>query len=243
MIKTTNLVGTARINAIQLPLPVSLSDDETFASFYLGDNQLLVNSIQSHLQNVEFSSLYFWSSPSAGRTHLLHAACHQLSSYHKVSYIPLDQIASFSPEIVSGLEDYDLVCLDNIDAIAGHLFWQETLFDLFNRLYEKQKATLLITANAPPHQLGLTLPDLVSRLQWGPVFHLQQLKDDEKIAALQLRAALRGFELPVEVGTFLLKRVDRDMRELFILLDKLDTATISAKRKLTIPFVKEILNL
>ena len=45
------------------------------------------------------------------------------------------------------------------------------------------------------------------------------------------------------MGRFLLKRLDREMRTLFVTLDQLDQASISAQRKLTIPFVKETLTL
>jgi len=95
----------------------------------------------------------------------------------------------------------------------------------------------------PPRQLNLQLPDLASRLDWGQIYKLQPLNDDEKVQALQLRSRLRGFELPEDVGRFLLKRLDREMRTLFMTLDRLDRASITAKRKLTIPFVKEILGL
>ena len=72
---------------------------------------------------------------------------------------------------------------------------------------------------------------------------LDVLSDEDKLQALQLRARLRGFELPEDVGRFLLKRLDREMRTLFMTLDQLDRASITAQRKLTIPFVKEILKL
>ncbi len=65
----------------------------------------------------------------------------------------------------------------------------------------------------------------------------------KKILALQLRAKLRGFELPEDVGRFVLKRLDREMQTLFKTLDELDRASIVAQRKLTIPFVKDILEL
>jgi arsenate reductase (glutaredoxin) len=95
----------------------------------------------------------------------------------------------------------------------------------------------------PPRQLNLGLPDLASRLDWGQIYKLQPLSDEDKLQALQLRARLRGFELPEDVGRFLLKRLDREMRTLFMTLDQLDRASITAQRKLTIPFVKEILKL
>lgn len=77
----------------------------------------------------------------------------------------------------------------------------------------------------------------------GQIYKLQPLSDEEKLLALQLRGKLRGFELPEDVGRFLLKRLDREMRTLFMTLDQLDRASITAQRKLTIPFVKEILGL
>ena len=87
-----------------------------------------------------------------------------------------------------------------------------------------------------------TLPDLVSRLQACTSFQLRLLTDDDKQKLLQQKARLRGMELPDEVARYLLNHQDRDIRALVATLDKLDKATLVHQRKLTIPFVKEILN-
>ena len=116
------------------------------------------------------------------------------------------------------------------------------IFNLYNRITESGKTRLLITGDRPPRQLNLGLPDLASRLDWGQIYKLQPLSDEDKLQALQLRARLRGFEMPEDVCRFLLKRLDREMRSLFMTLDQLDHASITAQRKLTIPFVKEILS-
>lgn len=219
-----------------------MPDDETFASFYIGQNQLLIDTLRASLNRCGFNFVYFWSTEVAGKTHLLHAACSAIAN-KTAYYVPLNQFATFSPEILEGLEQYDLVCLDNIHAIKSNHYWEEAIFDLFNRFYERQQSCFFVTANLSPAHLGLTLPDLTSRLTWGQVYQLCNLNDDEKLSALQLRANLRGFDISNDVGFFLLKRLNRDMRSLFIILEKLDMATIAKKRKLTIPFVKEILNL
>jgi len=132
---------------------------------------------------------------------------------------------------------------DNIEGIAGDDEWEAAVFHLYNRILETGRTRLFITGDRPPRQLNLSLPDLASRLDWGQIYKLQPLSDEEKLQALQLRAKLRGFELPEDVGRFLLKRLDREMRTLFMTLDQLDRASITAQRKLTIPFVKEILGL
>ncbi|HBV39889.1 MAG TPA: DnaA regulatory inactivator Hda [Erwinia sp.] len=228
----------------QLSLPLYLPDDETFASFWPGDNPSLIAALQSALQQEHGSYLYFWSREGGGRSHLLHAACAELSAHGEaVGYVPLDKRTWFVPEVLDGMEQLALICIDNIECIAGDEPWEMAIFDLYNRILETGRTRLLITGDRPPRQLNLKLPDLASRLDWGQIYRLQPLSDEDKLQALQLRARLRGFELPEDVGRFLLKRLDREMRTLFMTLDKLDRASISAQRKLTIPFVKEALEL
>jgi DnaA family protein len=76
-----------------------------------------------------------------------------------------------------------------------------------------------------------------------PTFHLAALDEADRIKALQLRARHRGLDLPTETANFLLSRSKRDMATLYAVLDQLDTAALEAKRRLTIPFVKETLRL
>ena len=228
----------------QLSLPLYLPDDETFASFYSGENSSLLAALQGALQQEHGTYIYFWSREGGGRSHLLHAACAELSQRGEaVGYVPLDKRAYFVPEVLEGMEQLSLVCIDNIECIAGEEEWEMAIFNLYNRILETGRTRLLITGDRPPRQLNLRLPDLASRLDWGQIYKLQPLGDEDKLLALQLRSKLRGFELPEDVGRFLLKRLDREMRTLFMTLDQLDRASITAQRKLTIPFVKEILSL
>ena len=228
----------------QLSLPLYLPDDETFASFYSGENSSLLAALQGALQQEHGTYIYFWSREGGGRSHLLHAACAELSQRGEaVGYVPLDKRAYFVPEVLDGMEQLSLVCIDNIECIAGEEEWEMAIFNLYNRILETGRTRLLITGDRPPRQLNLRLPDLASRLDWGQIYNLQPLGDEDKLLALQLRSKLRGFELPEDVGRFLLKRLDREMRTLFMTLDQLDRASITAQRKLTIPFVKEILSL
>ncbi|WP_437613693.1 DnaA inactivator Hda [Erwinia sp. V71] len=228
----------------QLSLPLYLPDDETFASFWPGENPSLLAALKSALHQEHGSYLYFWSREGGGRSHLLHAACAELSARGEaVGYVPLDKRTWFVPEVLDGMEQLALICIDNIECIAGDELWEMAIFDLYNRILETGRTRLLITGDRPPRQLNLKLADLASRLDWGQIYKLQPLSDEDKLQALQLRAKMRGFELPEDVGRFLLKRLDREMRTLFVTLDRLDSASISAQRKLTIPFVKETLNL
>lgn len=227
----------------QLSLPIYFPDDETLESFYPGNNGQLLNAIRASLERPG-DSLYFWSSKGGGRSHLLHASCAEMSARGEaVSYLPMERRHLLKPELLEGMEYLALVCVDNIEVIAGDREWEVALFDLYNRVREQEVARLFIAGNRTPRQLSLGLPDLVSRLEWGPIYKLLPLADGEKLAALKMRAHLRGFDLSEDVGHFLLKRLKRDLRTLFVTLDRLDQASITAQRKLTIPFVKKILGL
>lgn len=228
----------------QLSLAVQLPDDETFASFYPGENAQLITGLKNAAIGQGAPLLFFWGAQGTGRSHLLHATCAEVNACgDAAAYIPLEQHAMFVPGVLDQMEQLPLVCLDNLESIAGNAQWEEALFDFFNRWKEHNQGSLIVTATTAPRKMGLCLPDLASRLDWGLAYQLRELDDEGKLSALQLRAELRGFKLPVDVGRFLLNRLSRDMRTLLQTLNELDTASLDAKRKLTIPFVKEALKL
>lgn len=227
---------------VQLPLRVQLRDDATFANFYSGRNETLVNLLDMDRAGVDCEQFVFLYGPhGVGCSHLLQAACHQVDRRGGRSiYLPMKELVYYFPNLLEGIERLQLVCLDDIDEVAGDPLWEEALFDLFNRLRDS-KTRFLVAAGNPPRALGIQLPDLVSRLGWGVVFQVYPLVDSEKVAALKLRARHRGFDLSDEVARFIIHRGTRDMGNLFSLLHKLDSASLRAKRKLTIPFIKEVM--
>ena len=228
---------------LQYTLAVTLPEDETLDSFYAGAQTAAVAFLKNYLrQPARQSPVYLFGASGSGKSHLLYAACVQAQEQGLTSQLlTLDDCRQLSPRLLDDLEQLDLVCLDNIQAISGELSWQTAVFDLYNRMAEQGKA-LIIVGNQAPQQLGLQLADLVSRLQACTAFQLRLLTDDDKQKLLQQKARLRGMELPDEVARYLLNHQDRDIRALVAILDKLDKATIVHQRKLTIPFVKEILN-
>lgn len=221
--------------AYQLPLQIKLNDAATFENYLTAGN----HAIAALLRAASEPYLYLWSDAVTGKSHLLQAACH-LQGQGEAIYLPLAELAAQPAQILEGLEQFALVGLDDIHLIAGHDDWELQLFHLYNRLRE-QGGRLCVAGKYSPAQSNIQLADLVSRLNWGPVFQLQALQDRQKISAMQLRAGQRGFELPDEVANFLLARYPRDLHSLFTLLDRLDFASLQAQRRLTIPFVKQFL--
>lgn len=225
---------------MQLPLGIRLKDGNTFGNFISGPNSEVLAYL--HEQLCDGVAVYLWGVAGTGKTHLLQAACHEaVKADLRSAYVPLTCWRELSVELLQGLEAVDLVCIDDVAAIAGQAEWEAALFHLYNRLRDVG-GRLLISGTLPPVSLPLALPDLRSRLAWGMVFQLQALDDEEKLAGLRQRARARGLDLPEKVGRYLLQRCPRDMTSLFRLLDSLDRASLAAQRRLTIPFIKEVMD-
>ncbi len=231
--------------ATQLTLPVRLRDDALFANFYPGDNTQLLAVLTEFVQaeTTVDPYIYLWGHAGAGCSHLLQACCQRADQKGlRTMYLPLAELTNADATILEGLEHADLICIDDIQTVLGKPTWEEALFNFYNRS-KMSGAHLLLAGNNVPSQLNFLLPDLKSRLASGLIFQVHVLNDVDQLAALQLRAKIRGMELSDEVGEFLLHRIARDGASLFTALEKLDQVSLSAQRKLTIPFVKTVLRL
>lgn len=226
----------------QIPLPFGKFDRFNFDLYWSGPNQQVVSWLQQTVGSSAATNIYLWGDHGTGKSHLLQAACTLAASRKmQVIYIPLKERAQMSPDILNGMESLDIVCLDDIDVAAGDVAWEMALFNLFNRLVAEQK-TLITSARTSPGGLPLHLADLKSRLAAGVIWHLSTLDEKDRLLALQQRARVRGFELSDEVIEYLGRRVARDMHSLFSWLDRLDHATLVSKKKMTVPFVRELLD-
>ena len=187
--------------------------------------------------------IYLWGEQGVGRTHLLQAACHELSQAHQPCfYLSLSSHNEFDTAILAGLEKLPLICLDDLHCISGHPHWEEALFHLYNRLLDSPSC-LLVTSDCAAHYLPLTLADLKSRLTAGVTCQLHSLSDEDKCDMLVWRAKQRGMVLSYDVAQFLVNRLSRDTTTLLKALSTLDDASLAAKRRLTLPFVKSVFSL
>lgn len=225
----------------QLVLGVGLRDDATFDGYYFGPNSVVYDALARALAQDETEFMYLWGAPGSGTSYLLQASCHRAGNVGKTAvYLPLRDFPSLSPAMFEGLESMHVVCVDDLDCIAGKKAIEEAFFDCYNRVRDRGHV-MIVAGPAAPKGLGIHLPDLVSRLDWGLTYQLKPLSDEEKKSALKMRASSRGFELSDDVAAFILNHCVRDNKALFALLDKLDHESLAAKRLLTIPFVKEVI--
>jgi DnaA-homolog protein len=229
-------------HAPQLALDIGLDDRAGFESYYPGPNEQVLAAVRACAEGSGERALYIHGASGLGKTHLLQAACRSAAAGgQRAGYVPLADALAWSVQLLEGLAALDLVAVDDLQLVAGRAEWEEALFHLFNSVREAG-GRLLFAASVRPAELGLALPDLLSRLQWGLVLRLREPADEDKVASLRLRAAQRGLELPSDVAHYLMARCPRDLGYLFTLLDRLDQASLMAQRRLTLPFVREVLD-
>jgi DnaA family protein len=227
----------------QIPLALRLHHAPSLDDFIVGKNQVVLDQLLRSLQHRGEGLLYISGPPGSGRTHLLLGQCAAAEQKgRRCAYVPLADAESLSPAMFEGLEELDMLAVDDVAAIAGQSDWETGLFALFNRCRDKG-TQLLFSATCGPAALPIQLADLRSRLAWGLTMALQPLDDIGRHDLLKSLARRRAMELPDDVARYLLERATRHPRELVDIVARLDHASLAAHRQLTIPFVRTCLGI
>jgi DnaA-homolog protein len=221
----------------QLLFDFSRPPPPTFANFAAGRNGELLTTLQAVLAGeLSERSLCIWGARGSGKTHLLRAAVQTVQQTGRRAVYA----APIGVEMLDTLDRLPaLVAIDDAERLDD--LAQGALFRVFDRLRE-EAGTLVVATAAAPAQLALR-EDLRTRLASGLVFHVQLLDDDEKAQALYVHAATRGFALPPEVADYLLRHRQRDLPSLLRVLDAADHYSLQTKRPLTLPLLREVLQL
>ena len=201
----------------QLLLDIQPAPAPSLENFVPGRNaEALYSLLQAATGKADTRFITLWGPGGSGKTHLLYA-CADLARQHNVELVIADDVQK--------LDD---------DA-------QVDLFNTYNRL-STSGGVLIASGDAAPMQMGLR-DDLATRLSWGLVYQLHPLTDEEKAQALLAHAAELGMKLPEEVVDYCLRHLRRDLRTLMATLDALDRWSLTAKRPVTLPLLRQLLQL
>lgn len=226
----------------QIPLQLVARQDCSFDNFVVGPNAQLINALKQ-MPDEAGTHVFLSGEAGSGKTHLLNALCHFVRAQQgRAFYLPLERLPVDAIASLQGLEQLDLVCVDDLHAIAGQAAWEEALFHCFNRIREAG-SRLLVSSRTRLSALDLVLPDLASRLTWGLRLRLEPLNDNDKLAVLRINSDALGIRLPQDVQNYLLKYADRSLPALLAALEKMQQAALTDKRKITVPLAREVLNL
>lgn len=227
----------------QMTLNVTTRDGLRFDSFYETEANLdVITRVKSFSESEQTSQLFVWGEMHSGKSHLLQACCYHASECgQRVSYLPLKALGSYGSAASRGLESMNLIVVDDVDLVLGNLDWEEALFDLINNS-RTGRQRLLFSASQNPRHLECKLADLASRLIWGETYTLHGLSDHDKNNALRQRATQRGLELNDRVMDYLNRHYPRDMGSMLTILEVIDAESLRQHAKITVPFLKQILD-
>ncbi|PID61219.1 MAG: DnaA regulatory inactivator Hda [Gammaproteobacteria bacterium] len=223
----------------QLTLPFDGAGGARLENFHVDDGNVVARDSVEALVGEALGSrqLYLWGSEGAGKSHLLVAACHAAHRAGKrVALLTAALVGE--PEMLEGLEQADLVCIDDLQVLDRQA--EEPLFHFINRCHERG-VLLLIAAERAPEALDLSLRDLVTRLAWGPVFQLPQLGEAGLADAIRAEFSHRSLAVRDDLVAWMLKRLPRRLGLLKPLIDAVDEASLQTGRRVTIPLVREVL--
>jgi DnaA family protein len=225
----------------QIPLQLEPRRPDRFEDFVAGPNESVLAAVRQLLD--EPGGSIFLSGPEgSGKSHLLNALCHAARENGMAAfYIALKRLPQEAAAGLEGLQLLDLVCVDDLDCVAGHPVWEKALFRCFNEVRSAQ-GRLLISSRRPLSSLQFHLPDLASRLAWGVRQNLQSPDDSGKLEVLQQRAHTLRIELPQDVQSYLLRHSKRDMATLLTILEQLKDAAFAGKRKITVPLARKVIS-
>ena len=224
----------------QILLPLESRRPDRFEDYIPGPNQHAVSALIELLQLPE-GCLFIRGPEGSGKTHLLNAACNSARQQGLQSfYIALGTMPDAAADGLAGLEEMHLVCLDDVDLVAGKPAWERALFHFFNRIRERL-GRLVVSSTQPLSAVQFQLPDLASRLAWGPRLQLETLDDQGKEEILRRKALAVGIELPSDVAKYLLSRGSRTIPDLLANFEAVRVAALKEKRKITIPLVRQAL--
>ncbi|MCL7713055.1 DnaA regulatory inactivator Hda [Stenotrophomonas mori] len=226
----------------QLPLALRYPPDQRLDSF-IGAPEGALAQLRAAATAAGQDWIYLAGPAGSGKTHLALAACAAAEQAGRsAAYLPLQAAAGRMGDALEALEGRGLVALDGLDAIAGQRADEVALFEFHNRA-RAAGVTLLYTATLAPDALGLVLPDLRSRLAQCGRIVLAALDDAGRGAVLRARAARRGLALDEAAIDWLLTHAERDLAGLLALLERLDRESLAAKRRVTVPFLRKVLDL
>jgi DnaA family protein len=221
----------------QLTLGVGLHDRAVFEGFLAAGNVQAVAALRGMGQGGE-TAIYLHGIGGSGKSHLLQAAC---AAQPGAAYFPLRELAALGPGVLEGSAALPLLAIDDIESVAADAAWEQALFALYNERMGRG-AQFIVAAAVPARELGVALPDLRSRLAALVHYALRPLDESQQREALQMHARARGLELPMEALQFVQRHFARDMTRLCALLDQLDAASLAEQRRLTVPFIREVLD-
>ena len=225
-------------NPKQLTFPWSAKPKLIFRDFYTNKENLnLVND----LKDKEAGDIIIQASSNLGKSHLLQSACNYYNEIGKSSfYLPIKTALDYEPSVLDSIHEIDLICIDDIDFLAKNDNWERAIFNLINQC-QQSTSRIIFSLSGSIDRAGFNLPDLISRLNKLLKYNVANLENEDIEGAISLIIEHNSINIGYKEINYILNHAKRDIAYLKQILFKLDEYSLSTKKKITIPLIKEII--
>ncbi len=229
----------------QLIFPFQINQKASFESFFCSpDNLDLMTRLADLVANKNAYELIIHGEEGSGKSFLMQGICNELSAFGKqLAFIPMKKAINMGVEIFQNLASLDAVCIDDLQLILAKEEWETAMFNLINECQQSNCSLMLSLGGTKSLEAVTKLPDLLSRIKRMEFMTLRAVQDEHLNQALDFVSEQLDINLEKPELEFLLKHQTRKFSLLVENLISLDKQAASLKRKITIPLIKETLNL
>ena len=223
-------------NPQQLIFPWTKKSVATFDHFYMDDQNLCAKDAL-----LKEDDLFLYGIAGTGKTFLLQSLCNHYTDCEKTSlFIPLNEVKEYGAGFLDSLEELDLICIDQIDSIAGDDIWEVAIFNLINNCLTS-KCRLIFCSRLNPSSINFSLKDLFSRIKRIDHIELFPVSENKLRDALKFITDLRSLEIGDSEINYLMTHSTRSITNILEIIDELDLLSLKLKRRITIPLIKEFI--
>jgi chromosomal replication initiator protein len=210
--------------------PRALLAENTFATFVPGENSEfalgVAKSIAENPQNKQYNPCLIFGGVGLGKTHLLQAIGNQIYEQNPDANILYMTARELYEDITKSIlsdnknNEYrkkysliDILLIDDIHVLENKKATQETLYHIFDDLYNNSKP-VVFTCDRPVTELKNITPRLLSRFAWGIKVDLQPPNFETKVAIINKKLNSLGKSLNDDVIEFIAKSIQTNVRDL-----------------------------
>ena len=233
----------------------NLNPNYTFETFVIGNNNNLAHAASLAVAETPgevYNPLFIYGGVGLGKTHLMQAIAHFIIKTKpelKVLYVTSE---TFTNELIDSVKNQknsefrekyrniDVLLIDDIQFIIGKESTQEEFFHTFNALYEANKQ-IVISSDRPPKEMETLSERLRTRFEMGLPVDIQIPTYETKMAILNKKAELGGYDIPYEVKDYVATHIKSSIRELEGALTKLSAFAKLSSNPITVEFAEEAL--
>lgn len=217
---------------------LSFPEERTLESFVpLGNEDTLARLSSLVSTSTEARLLWLAGATGNGKSHLAEGLC-RASGVWPSGYFTSEDCSDASREA-----DFSLLALlvvDGLQLLLGDAKREQWLVQLIDVRKRTGLPTLLVAEDGPAH-CHCALKDVRTRLGMAEVLWLEPLPDEIKLGVMAEFARAKGFDLSEEVLGYVLRRHNRNLGRLIELLRRIDHYSLRAKRPVTVPFVRDLM--